>query len=226
MIQINESVTPLPVEVIREAIGLSSGLISDAMSGFGVMDSTIKPVAPGMRLSGTAVTVNLRPGSNLALHLAIVLSDPGSVIVVSHKRDSSRAVLGGIMTKAAIKKGVAGIVVDGLVRDISELREFGLPVFARGAIPSAVEREGPGEMNVPISCGGIAVNPGDLILGDDDGIVAVPRSRIETVLNSARAKVTAEAQRVQEIENGKIIPEWLQKKIEEYGLGNPPKMQK
>lgn len=216
MLKINPTPELLPARVVREASLLSTGLLSDAMQGLGVMDCRIKPIAAGRAFAGTALTVNLRSGSNQMLHLAIGLAGPGHVLVVSGK-DTTRAALGDLMARAAVKQGVSGIVLEGLVRDVGDLKQLDVPIFALGAVPAAVEREGPGECNGPIACGGVTVNPGDLIVGDDDGVVVVPREKITEVLQGANDKQQVEISRQQEIEAGKIIPDWLEKRISKCG---------
>jgi len=209
---INPNPEILPADVVKEFGKLTTCLISDAMLGLGVMDCRIKPIAPGMAFAGTAMTVNLRSGSNQMLQLAIGLANKGHVLVVSGK-DTTRAALGDLMTQAAHKQGICGIVLEGLVRDLDDLRKIGMPIFALGAVPSAVDREGPGECNGPIACCGVNVNPGDLIVGDSDGVVVVPQEKIDEVLAAAKAKADAEKIRQQEIIEGKIIPDWLRKRM-------------
>lgn len=208
----------LPEDWVRRAKRLTTGLLSDAMGCFGAMHYQIKPVAIGMKMAGTAMTVNLRAADNLMLHKAVGLSGKGYVLVADAKGNTTNASWGDLMTRAAIKMQVEGTVVDGVVRDLADLRELGYPVFALGVIPTGVNREGPGEINVPVSCGGLAVTPGDLVVGDDDGVVVVPRDRIEAVLKAAEAKAAGEGQRIQEICEGKIEPAWLTAKMKELGL--------
>ncbi len=217
MLKINEAPGLPASEMVREAKAYATCQISDVMSGFGAMDYRIKPVCRGMKLAGIAMTANLSPGSCLMSHLAIALSGRGCVLVVNTNGNTSKAVLGDLMARVAVRKGIEGIVVDGLVRDIDGLRRLGWPVFALGAVPAAAVREGHGEINGPISCGGVAVHPGDLILGDDDGVVVVARQNIEAVLQAVKKKAGEEEQRIRDIDDGKIIPEWLEKKMAELG---------
>jgi 4-hydroxy-4-methyl-2-oxoglutarate aldolase len=165
MLNINPPPALLSAETVKEVKCLSTSLLSDSMSGLGVMNYRIKPVAPGMKLAGTAFTVNIKVGNGLAVIASVALIGQGYVLVISGKGDSTKAVFGSLMAKTALKSGIEGVVLDGMVRDIAELREFGVPVFALGAVPAAAEKEGPGEINGSVSCGGIVVNPGDLIVG-------------------------------------------------------------
>lgn len=208
----------LSTEIIEQAKRFPAGVFSDAMAGMGTMSYKIKPVAGGMKIVGTAITVNLKSGSNFMLHTAIALAGKGYVLVASGKGNQSVALIGDLMTRAAKKQAIEGFVIDGLVRDVADLRELKLPIFCTGAIPAGPDREGAGEINLPIACGGITVNPGDLIVGDDDGVVAVPRGKISEVLSAAKKKELAEEQRIQEIANNVIVPEWLKKKLQELNL--------
>jgi len=215
---IRENPILIPEELLQKANKLSTSLLADAMEGFRVMDYTIKPIAPGMKVVGTALTVNCPNGANLMFHKALYSASKGYIVIVDAKGNTSNAVFGDLMATAAIKLGVGGIVLDGVVRDISTLRKLNLPIFAKGAIPNAASKDGPGEINGTISCGGTIVNPGDLIIGDDDGIVIVPRNRIDEVIKTAEEKSKKEEQRIQEIEEGKIMPNWVEIKLKDLGI--------
>ena len=215
---IGEKPELVPEQWVARAKQLTTGLLSDAMGCFGAMDYRIKPIAAGMKLAGTAMTVNLRAADNLMLHKAIGQCGKGYVLVADAKGNTSNACWGDLMTRAAIRMQIEGAVVDGVVRDLADLRQLGYPVFALGVVPAGVNREGPGEINVPISCGGVVVNPGDLILGDEDGVVVVPRQKIEAVLQAAEAKAAGEESRIREIGEGKIEADWLIAKSKQLGL--------
>lgn len=141
-----------------------------------------------LALCGVALTVRVRPGDNLMVHKALTLAQPGDVLVVDGSGDVSHALLGGLMRLAAIARGVAGVVVDGAIRDTVDWAEGELPVFARGRAHRGPTKDGPGEINVPIACGGLAVAPGDVVLGDADGIVAVAPGRLPRLIEEVRAK--------------------------------------
>ena len=178
------------------------------------MDHGIKPLAPRMRIVGTAMTVALRPGDNLFLHKAIYLSGKGYVLVADGKGFSHGAAWGEMTTRAAMAIGIEGIVLEGFIRDLAEIRELGFPVFARGTVPGGVNRMGPGAVNTVISCGGITVRPGDLVLGDEDGVVVIPRDRIADTILEAEKMAAQEQVRISEIAQGKLEPEWLKQKFE------------
>lgn len=197
---------------------LACSLISDAMECYAPMDGHIKSIAPKMKVAGTAITIALRPGDNLFLHKAIYLAGKGYVLVADGKGYSNGAAWGEMTTRAAIAIGVEGVVLDGFIRDLAELRELGFPVFARGAVPSGMNRLGPGEINGVISCGGVSVNPGDLVCGDEDGVVVVPRDKAAEVLDRAEDKARQEEKRIQEIAQGKFEPEWINERLKNWGL--------
>lgn len=216
--------TLLTEEIISQAKTFSSTLLSDAMEGDGSLDYQIKPVTKGTFMVGTALTVDLQPGDNLYLHQAIYLADRGYVIMVDGKKHEYNAYLGELMALAAEAIGVEGIVIDGLIRDKQIVKNLEIPIFARGFIPRGPRKERQGSINKTISCGGILVQPGDLVLGDEDGVTVVPRDRIEEVFRKAESKKMYEEKRIKVIhqyrkdkEKGdlqeSIKPSWLKEKI-------------
>ena len=217
----------LPVDWVERAKNLNTTLLSDAMGCIGSMDYRIKPVASGMKVIGTAVTLSLRPGDNLFLHHAIYTGEEGFVLVVDGKGHTENAYLGELMAAAAKAVGLNGIVIDGLVRDKQALGDLGFPIFAKGFIPNGPLKDGPGEMNAPISCGGVSVHPGDLIVGDDDGVIVVPRHKIEDVLVKAEEKLGYEKKRIKTIaeyeesrkqgrQDVTLEPSWLKEKMSKF----------
>jgi RraA family protein len=143
-------------------------------------------------LCGPAITVRVRPGDNLMIHKAIAMADPGDVIVIDGSGDLTQALIGGLMRTSAIKRGIAGFIVDGAIRDVAEWAEGGIAVYARGRVHRGPSKDGPGEVNVPISCAGMAVLPGDLILGDADGVIAIPTAELAMLLPRVRAHAAKE----------------------------------
>lgn len=154
--------------------GAPSGFVTDAHNGQGCLDHHIKPIDSRMKICGPALTCLCSPTDNLAAMAALDFARKGDIIVIAAKNDQSAAVIGDRWAMWAKKIGVAGVVCDGLVRDIVGLLEVGLPIFARGLSPNAGFKHGPGEINTRVACGGIAVDPGDIIVGDRDGVVVVP----------------------------------------------------
>jgi 4-hydroxy-4-methyl-2-oxoglutarate aldolase len=167
----------------------SVGDVCDAMHGTGVIDSGIAGIyAPMRRVFGSAVTVDLTPGDGLLMRPAIDAAQPGDVLVVNAHGVTARAVLGGMVGMHMVRRGIAGLIVDGAVRDVAEFRELGLPVMARAVTPrSGSSDAGWGEVNVPVACGGAVVHPGDVMIGDAEGIVVVPRIWAEAVAKSLGA---------------------------------------
>lgn len=222
--------TPLlPEDIIERAKRLNTTLLTDAMGCTGSMDFRIKPVAPGMKMVGTALTVSMRPGDNLFLHEAIYAGKEGYVLVADGKGHTENAYLGELMAGAAKAIGLEGIVIDGLVRDKESLTELNFPIFAKGFIPNGPLKDGPGELHGPVSCGGVTVHPGDLILGDEDGVIVVPRAKIEDALAKAEKKLSYESERMKTIaeyeknrkaglDKGSIAPPWLREKMASFGL--------
>ena len=172
--------------------GLAPAIVSDCMNRTQVMAGAIKPVAAGMRLLGQARTVECMVGDNSAAHTAIGLARPGEVLVIDAGGYADTALWGGIMTRAAIKRGIGGLVIDGAVRDVAEIRELGFPAFARAVVPAGPHKGWGGVIDGPISCAGCPVRPGDIVIGDDDGVCVVPLERWESVLAASLDKVAQE----------------------------------
>jgi len=180
-------------ELIAAYAKLSPNDLCDVLELSCVMRYEIHPLWPGMpRIAGPAFTIRTGKHDNLMFHASIYLARPGDVIVVE-AGDDEMAVAGGNVCAIAQRNGVAALVVDGVIRDVVESREKRFPVFARGVSPIPAKRVGEGGMNVQIRCGGVVVNPGDVIVGDEEGIVVVPRARAEDVLAKAQARVAADA---------------------------------
>lgn len=144
-------------------------------------------------LCGPAVTVRVRPGDNLMIHKALMMVKPGDVLVIDGGGDVTQALVGGLMRTTCVAKQLGGLVIDGAVRDLCEWAEEGMPIFARGHTHRGPSKDGPGEINIPVSCAGLAVMPGDLIVGDADGVIAVPAAEAASVLERCRAHLAKEA---------------------------------
>ena len=186
--------------LVERAARLSTAALCDGMKNLGIerdgcMDAAIMPVDESMRMIGTAATVETAVGDNFPIHVAIYQCKPGYVLLVDGKAYTERAYLGDLMGGSAKAIGIEGVVVDGFVRDRVGLKEIGMPVFARGFMQRSPDKIGPGTINMPIRCGGVAVNPGDLVVGDYDGVTVIPRDKIETVLEAAENKLAYEEQR-------------------------------
>ena len=143
-------------------------------------------------LCGTAITVRARPGDNVMIHAAILIAQPGDVIVVDGAGDVSTALLGGLMRTTALSRQIGGFVVDGAIRDVTEWAEGDMPIYAKGYTHRGPSKDGPGELNVPVACAGLAVLPGDLVVGDADGVVVVPADQARALLKKCRALAARE----------------------------------
>ncbi|UKD57074.1 hypothetical protein L3Q65_10220 [Amycolatopsis sp. FU40] len=186
-------------ELCRRFGALPTPNIGDAMERLGVLDSRIQQVWPAGRIAGPAFTVWTRAGDNAFLHRALAEAAPGDVIVVNGQGDESRALLGELLGARARNAGVAAFVVDGAIRDATGLAEVGMPVFARATSPAGPYKHGPGSLGCPVAVGGVAVLPGDIVVGDADGVVVVPRDRAEDIAAAAEAVQEDEANRMKAI---------------------------
>ncbi len=161
-------------ELLAQFQNQPTGFVTDAYNGKGCLDYRIKPLDENFAFFGSAITAYCGPMDNLGAMAALDVAKPGDVIVIATKNDESAAVIGDHWAYWAKKIGVVGVVCDGLVRDIIGLQRVGLPVFARGLTPNSGFRNGPGEVNLDVSCGGVTVSPGDIIVADRDGVVSIP----------------------------------------------------
>lgn len=181
--------------LINRLAALPAANIGDAMERLGVADSAIQAIWPGAKLAGPAFTVWVAGGDNRGIHDSLVAARPGDVVVVSGGGDTSRALLGELIGERAISAGLAGFALDGAARDAEVLGEIGLPVFARATTPAGPYKNGPSRIAVPIAFGGVPVLPGDIIIGDSDGVVVVPRDQAEEIAAAAEAVFADEAER-------------------------------
>jgi RraA family protein len=159
---------------------------------------------PGKQsMAGTAVTARSRGGDNLTYLRALEFCSPGDVLVVDAGGDLNNAVVGGILSFYAAQIGLSGVVLDGAIRDVAEIRERDFPVYARGVTHRGPYKDGPGEINVPISVGGMVVNPGDIVVGDQDGLLAIPTDGVEQLIEKARAVLVAEEKTMAAMREGR-----------------------
>ena len=184
---------------------LPTANIGDAMHRLGVLDAAITPAWPGAALVGSAFTVWTRPGDNLGIHQALEQVQPGDVIVVSGGGDESRALIGELIGGKAKVRGVAGFVLDGAVRDAEGLAEYDMPVFARSRTPAGPYKDGPYATGVDVAVAGVVVQPGDIVVGDADGVVVVPLATAELVADRAEAK-PAQEQAIRDTIDASLTP--------------------
>lgn len=195
--------------------------ISDLMNRLYTMAQAIRPLTgPSLRILGPACTVKVYPGDNLMVHKSLDIAQPGDVLVVDASGSAMTAVLGDLVSTKARHRGIAGVVVDGLIRDLPAILALGdFPVFARGVTPIGPLHRGPGEVNFPISAGGIVVHPGDVIVGDLNGVVVVPRDIAPDLLARLRARASTEADYVAAVARGEFSNSWVDQILREGGVG-------
>ncbi|MBM3094626.1 RraA family protein [Ensifer sp. T173] len=191
--------------------------VSDSMSRLVAGGDRLRPMHSGGVLAGPALTVKTCPGDNLMLHKAIDMAAPGDVIVVDAGGDTTNALMGELMLAHAVKRGVAGFVLNGAIRDAEAIRAQPLPLYALGVTHRGPYRTGPGEIGFQISIAGMVINPGDLMLGDIDGIVCVPKADAEAVLKATRAKQDAEAKQMAATLSGTMDRSWVDRELERLG---------
>jgi 3-hexulose-6-phosphate synthase/6-phospho-3-hexuloisomerase len=169
----------------RRLLSLASALLSDALGKTGAMDHDMKCYSARAKMAGPAATLRVHPADVLMVAKAVALSPPGRVLVIDGQGELNTALWGSIITLGARRKGLAGVVIDGAIRDLAEIRRDPFPVFARAVVPNAGGAEYRGEFGVPVQCGGMVVNPGDWVVGDLDGVVVIPARRVQEALEGA-----------------------------------------
>lgn len=191
--------------------------ISDCMSRMTAGGPRLRPMHGGAVMAGPALTVRTRPGDNLLVHKALDLAKPGDVIVVDAGGDLTNAIIGEIMTSYARSRGVAGIVINGAIRDCGAIRQGDFPVYAAGVTHRGPYKDGPGEINGIIALDGMTIAPGDLILGDDDGVLAIPFDQAETLYQAAQAKHEIEERMLADIAAGTLDTSWIDARLRQLG---------
>ncbi|MDC7245156.1 MAG: hypothetical protein PQJ47_04500 [Sphaerochaetaceae bacterium] len=215
----------IPQDIIDRFRRLSPAQLCDGMKGLGIlsdgcMDSEIMPVDEKKVMIGTACTVDTEDGDNFPIHVALSQGKPGYVMIIAGKAHKNRAYMGDLMGATAEAVGLNGIVVDGFVRDKFGLRDLEVPIYSRGFMQRGPSKKGPGKINTEVFCAGVIVRPGDLVVGDYDGVTVVPRDMIDAVLEKAEKKDAYEVQRrktigeyVDCVKKGKeppeIAPAWV-----------------
>jgi len=209
----------VPADVVKQAAQYQAAILADVAGRRGTLHGRIRALSPLMKCAGPALTVEVRAGDNLMIHAAIALARPGDVIVVDGKGDQTCALMGAIMMNQCKALGIAGVVVDAAVRDSLEICELGFPVFSVGTNPNGPTKFVPGRINHPISVGGLAVSPGDLVVADADGVVVVEREKAAAMLPRAARKVADESARIHDILQKKaLLPGWLEGALRAAGV--------
>lgn len=192
----------LPTDVIDAWRDIPPAIVSDVMNRTQVMGGRISPAWQGMKLCGQARTVTCMSGDNAGPHTLIGMCQPGEVMVIDGRSVENVAVWGGIMTEAAIYRKIAGIVVDGAIRDVAEIRELGFPAYSSAVVPAGPHKGFGGVIDGTIACGDCPVSPGDIIVGDDDGVAVVPLTQHERLLKASLEKIAQEEETIAGIRNG------------------------
>ncbi|ARK28654.1 RraA family protein [Halalkalibacter krulwichiae] len=207
----------VPKQIIDEYREFVTPHISDNMNRLNSVDSSIRPIHTEGKLVGSAFTVKTRPGDNLLVHKAIDMAEPGDVIVVDAGGDVTNAIMGEIMVRIAKKNGIEGFIINGAIRDSKEIKEMNYPMYAKGVIHRGPYKDGPGEINVPIQLAGVVVNPGDLVVGDMDGIVIVPQEHTEAIADKVRGTMEMENKTMDAIEDGTVDRSWVDEVLRKKG---------
>jgi 4-hydroxy-4-methyl-2-oxoglutarate aldolase len=208
----------VPADVVRQAGEYQAAIMADVAGRRGALNGRIRPVSKHMKMAGPAFTVEVRPGDNLMIHAAMMMARPGDVLVIDGKGDLGAALMGTIMMTACKQLGLAGVVIDGAVRDTLEIEEMGFPVFAAGANPNGPTKNVPGRIGHPVSVGGVTVRAGDFVLGDADGVVVVEREKIAALVPQAAKKVADESARIAAIKKGDTEAKWLAAALRTAGV--------
>ncbi|WP_295517022.1 RraA family protein [uncultured Pseudomonas sp.] len=195
--------------------------VSDSMHRMTAGGSRLRPMHRQGLLAGPALTVKARPGDNLMLHYALDIAEPGDVVVVDAGGDLTNALIGEMMVAYAVKRGVAGIVINGAIRDAANIGAGDFPLFAAGISHRGPYKDGPGEINVPIAIDGMVIEPGDLIIGDDDGLLCVPYDQVAEVYDRATAKHAAEEKQMRQIAEGTNDRSWVLESLRKKGCALP-----
>lgn len=205
-------------DLVKKFEGLPAANIGDCINRSCAMADRIKLMSkPDKIMVGVALTVKARLGDNLMIHKALKMAKKGDVIVVSNEEGANRALIGELMAATAEFNHISGIVFDGPIRDIDSIEKMKLPVYATGTTPGGPYKSGPGEINVPIACGGIPVEPGDILVGDKDGVIVIPQNDAAAIIEAAIAKNASDAANLIKSRSGQSKREWVEVELEKTG---------
>jgi RraA family protein len=209
--RIRQEIERTPAELVQQLAGFDTPAISDLMNRLYTVHDHIRVLTdPDLPVVGPACTVKCYPGDNLMVHKSLDVAQPGDVLVIDTSASGTTAVLGDLISTKARHRGIAGVVVDGLIRDLPAIRALGdFPVFARGVTPIGPLHRGPGEINHPVSIGGIVVNPGDVVVGDLNGVVIVPRDIADELVERLVSRRQAEADYTASVARGDFSNAWV-----------------
>lgn len=204
--------------LVAQAAEYQAAILADVNGRRGALHGRIAALRPRMKLAGPALTVEVRPGDNLMIHAAMALAKPGDVLVIDGKGDRTAALMGTIMMTACKQLGIAGVVIDGAVRDSLEIDEMDFPVFSVGTNPNGPTKNVAGRIGHAIQCGGVCVRSGDLVVADADGVFVGERERVEALLPLAQRKVEDEVARIAQIKTGNTSASWLAAALRSAGV--------
>ncbi len=204
-------------ELVKSFAQIPVANISDVMHRMAAGGPTLRPMHAGAVMAGPAFTVKSRPGDNLFVHKAIDMASPGDVIVVDAGGDTTNAIIGELMVRTASRKGIAGIVINGAIRDLDTISHGDFPVYAAGVTHRGPYKNGPGEINTAISLDGMVIEPGDLIIGDADGLLCVPYEEAKNILKLASDKNNLEANMIRDIDNDCLDVAWIDRELAKLG---------
>lgn len=207
----------LDASIVAAFEGIATTIVADVAGRRGALDARIRSMTPGRSAAGTAFTVEVRPGDNLMIHAALMLAQPGDILVVDGKGDMTSALMGELMCEHALATGLKAVVIDGAIRDVATLRDGTLPIFAVGCNANGPTRVQAGRVGTPVSAGGVPIASGDLIVCDDDGVVAIPRNEAAALIEPAKAKIASEARRLKDIQEGRVLYGWLESALKTAG---------
>ena len=209
------------LDIAKEFLTLPVANVSDSMWRLTAGGSRLRPMHKSGQMAGPALTVKSRPGDNLMLHKAIDMAEPGDIIVCDAGGDLTNSLMGELMLAHAMKRGVGGFVLDGAVRDVEAFLDVNLPVFAAGVSHRGPYKDGPGEINVSVAIDGMVIEPGDLVIGDWDGVLSIPLDDVESILRKTNEKQAAEAVDMAKIEAGEWDRSWVDKTLKDRGCIMP-----
>ena len=208
-------------DIAKEFLTLPVANVSDSMWRLTAGGSRLRPMHKSGQMAGPALTVKSRPGDNLMLHKAIDMAEPGDIIVCDAGGDLTNSLMGELMLAHAMKRGVGGFVLDGAVRDVEAFLDVNLPVFAAGVSHRGPYKDGPGEINVSVAIDGMVIEPGDLVIGDWDGVLSIPFEDVESILKKTNEKQAAEVVDMEKIEAGEWDRSWVDKTLKARGCIMP-----
>lgn len=221
-LQILKRTRQVPDHLVQAYKGLPVANISDCMTRMTAGGSRLRPMHKSGYLAGPALTVKCRPGDNLMIHKALSMAQRGDVIVVDAGGDLTNSLFGEIMVATAVATGVAGVVLNGAVRDSEEIGQGTFPLYAAGVTHRGPYKDGPGEINVPIAIDGMVIEPGDLVVGDADGLLCVPFEQAEEILAATHKKMEAEKKTLADIAAGKHDKSWVDAALKRIGCNTEP----